>query len=312
MKVVFFGTPPPATIVLKQVIEAGHDVVGIVTQKDKSLKPLRTSKEDNVSRYASRNDIEKLQPESLNVPEVKKTIADLGGDIAVVAAYGKIIPKSILGLWEKGCFCIHPSLLPRYRGASPIQEAILQGDEVTGTSIFLVEEKMDAGPILAQKRLTVAETDTTVDLLEKLFYLGAEMVGPAIDSYISSSLLPVPQDHSQATFTKLLKKNDGAINWLEAAELISRKNRAYIPWPGIFTFWKGKRLNIISTRATGADSDHMPGQVMGLDPATNQIMVSTGNGVLAVDQLQLEGKRCVAAPQFLRGYPSFGGTTLPS
>ena len=138
------------------------------------------------------------------------------------------------------------------------------------------------------------------------------MICPAIDSYVNCSLRPVQQDHSQATFTKLLKKKDGEINWLEEAELISRKNRAYVPWPGIFTFWKGKRLTIISARAIGAGNDHIPGQVVELDLATNHIMVATGNGMLAIDQLQLEGKRCIASAQFLRGYPSFIGTKLPS
>ena len=298
--------------VLRAVIEGGHDVVGVVTQHEKNTKSIANGKESEVKKFAVENSITCLQPISLSSPEIRQSIEKLGGEIAVVAAYGNIIPQAILDIWEKGCVCVHPSLLPKNRGASPVQETILKGDSLTGTTIFLTEKKMDAGPVLSQNQLTICENETGESLLESLFLLGGQMICPTIEAYESGTLIPVPQDHSVATFTRLLKKANGEINWNEEAEVISRKVRAYIPWPGTFTFWNGKRLAIMGSKPISYQGDYIPGTVINFDDKTNMIIIAAGKSTLGISQLQLEGKRAIIATEFLGGYPSFVGANLPS
>ena len=312
MKVVFFGTPVVAIHILMALTEGGHDVVGIVTQPASTTTGAGKGKDRKLFQFAVENGIPCLQPESLSAPEIRPRIEKLRGEIAVVAAYGNIIPKNILEIWEKGCICVHPSLLPKNRGASPVQETILKGDTLTGTTIFSTVEKMDAGPVLSQEQIVLSENETGESLLERLFLLGGEMICPTLKSYDNGTLTPIPQDHSEATFTSLLKKEDGEINWNEASDIISRRVRAYVPWPGTFTFWNGKRLAIISTKLINYDGDYIPGRVIDFDDKTKTIIIATGKSKLGISRLQLEGKRVITAAEFLRGYPSFIGANLPS
>ena len=312
MKVIFFGTPAVATHVLRALAEGGHDIVGIITQSGKNTNITGKNKESQIQAFATQNHIPCLQPASLSSTETRQSIQDLGGEIAVVAAYGKIIPKAILEIWEKGCVCVHPSLLPKNRGASPVQETILKGETMTGTTIFLTDERMDAGPVLSQNQLLMSENDTGESLLEKLFLLGSQMICPTVESYANGSLIPVPQVHSEATFTRLLKKTDGEINWKEEPEAICRRVRAYVPWPGTFTFWNGKRLSVIGSTPINYHGDSIPGKVINFDDKTKTLVIAAGKSKLGISHLQMEGKRPITAAEFFRGYPSFLDATLPS
>jgi len=312
MKVIFFGTPTVATYVLRALAEGGHNIVGIITQPGKNTNNKGKNTESPVQRFAVQNRIPCLQPASLSSKEITQNIKDLGGEIAVVAAYGKIIPKEILDIWEKGCVCVHPSLLPKNRGASPVQETILKGETLTGTTVFLTNEAMDAGPVLSQNQLQVSENDTGESLQEKLFLLGGRMICSILESYANDTLVPVPQIHSDATFTRLLKKADGEIDWEEEPEAICRRVRAYAPWPGTFTFWNGKRISIIGSMPISDPDDSVPGKVINFDDKTKMLIIAAGKSKLGISHLQIEGKRQITAAEFLRGYPSFLGALLPS
>ena len=312
MNVIFFGTPKVAIHVLRALAEGGHNIAGIITQPGKNTNNTRKNEESQIQTFATQNRIPCLRPASLSSTVTRQSIQDLGGEIAVVAAYGKIIPKTILDIWEKGCVCIHPSLLPKHRGASPVQETILKGETLTGTTVFLTNERMDAGPVLSQNQFLMSEKDTGESLLEKLFLLGGQMICPALESYANGTLVPVPQVHSDATFTRLLKKTDGEINWKEEPEAICRRVRAYIPWPGTFTFWNGKRLSIMGAMPINHPSDSIPGKIINFDDKTKMLIIAAGKSKLGISHLKIEGKREITAAEFLRGYPSFLGDILPS
>ena len=219
---------------------------------------------------------------------------------------GLFLPPEALVIPPLGCLNIHPSLLPRYRGPSPVVSAILNGDDETGVTIMKLDEGMDSGPLLAQARVPIAERETGPDLTRRLFDLGASLLAKTLPGWASGSIQASPQDESQATFTTLVKKEDGEIDWTDDAERIARMVRAYEPWPGTFTYWDGKLLKILDATSTAGSAS--PGHVVGLNDGG--IGIGTGDGVLAVDRLQIEGRRPSNAQDFVRGYPAFVGSAL--
>ena len=306
MRIVFMGTPDFAVPVLSRMVEAGHDIAAVYSQPDRPSGRGRKLVPTPTKRFAEERGIEVRQAKSLRSEEEREALASLCPEVVVVAAYGLFLPPDALEIPPLGCLNIHPSLLPRYRGPSPVVSAILNGDEETGVTIMKLDEGMDSGPILAQERVSIAEEEPAPELTRRLFDLGADLLVDTLPRWSSGDIQATPQDESRATFTSLVKKEDGEIDWADDAERITRMVRAYQPWPGTFTHWDGKLLKILD--ATSMAGDAPAGHVVELD--VGGIGIGTSDRLLAVSRLQIEGRRPSDALDFVRGYPDFVGAEL--
>ena len=234
-------------------------------------------------------------------------------DLYIVAAFGQILPQRVLDQPRYGTLNIHASLLPRYRGADPIAEAILQGDKEAGVSIMLLDAGIDTGPVLLRRSMPLAEDETTGSLTVKLADLGAQALLAALPPWIAGEIVPEAQDEQKASHTRMLKKEDGEIRWSLPASVLARQVRAYTPWPGSFTHWRGKLLKILAAQARSVElAQEIPvGTVSIREEAGHQVLaVVTGSGLLLVKQVQLEGKKAMSAEEFLRGYAQIVGHVL--
>jgi methionyl-tRNA formyltransferase len=308
MRVIFLGTPEFAVIPLEALArDARYQVVGVVTQPDRSAGRHRAP-EPPVKRAALHLGIPVFQPESLRDPAVAEQLAMLRPDAGVVAAYGEILRKDVLAIPPHGYLNIHPSLLPRHRGPTPVSGAILAGDTETGVTVMLLDAKMDSGPILAQQRRPLPPDARSGPLTEELFTLGSALLLEALAGYIAGTLAPSPQDDSQATYTKLLKKEDGAIDWRAGAIQIERMTRAYDPWPGAHTSWRGQPFKIIAARAHPQwAGSAAPGRLL---PEHGAAWVATGAGALELLTVQPSGKRPLTAADWWRGLKEIAGARL--
>ena len=306
MRIVFMGTPDFAVPVLCQLIEAGHEIAAVYSQPDRPAGRGRKLVPTPTKWFSEERGLEVRQPSSLRSEAECARLESLSPEVVVVAAYGLFLPPEALEIPPLGCLNIHPSQLPRYRGPSPVVSAILNGDDETGVTIMKLDEGMDSGPLLAQKQVPIDERDTGPDLTRRLFDLGASLLAKTLPGWASGSIEASPQDESQATFTTLVKKEDGEIDWTDNAERIARMVRAYEPWPGTFTYWDGKLLKILDATSTAGSAS--PGQLVGL--RDGGIGIGTGDGLLAVDKLQIEGRRPSVVQDFVRGYPAFVGSAL--
>ena len=310
------GSPDYVVGVLDAILALDHQVVGVYTQPDKPAGRGRSAEPTPVKSFALSKRLPVFQPASFRVDESQRELARLEPDLVVVAAYGKLLPPEVLELPAHGCLNIHPSLLPRFRGPSPVASAILQEEEPTGTTIMLLDEGMDTGPVLATRELWGwTGSATALELTEKLFEVGADMMAEVLPGWLEGAIVPQTQEHAQATSTRKLEKADGEADWTQAARELEKRCRAFTPWPGLYTTWGGKMLKVLSASvvegSTGTgQSGGPPGAVVSVPE--HGIGVATGDGVLALSSLQLEGKRAVSAGEFLRGYPEFLGSTLPS
>jgi methionyl-tRNA formyltransferase len=306
IRVLFLGTPEFATIPLAALAhDPRYQVVGAVTQPDRPAGRGRAPEPPPVKRAALSLGIPVLQPESLRDPVAAEQLAALRPDVGVVAAYGEILRKSVLAIPPLGYLNIHPSLLPRHRGPTPVPGAILAGDPQTGVTVMLLDAKMDSGPIIAQQRVPLPPDARSDTLTEELFRLGSALLLEALPSYAAGAISPTPQDDSQATYTKMLKKEDGTINWGTSATQIERMTRAYHPWPGAQTLWRGQPLKIIAARAhPGWAGDEPPGALL---PRPDGIWVATGAGALELLTVQPSGKRPLAAADWRRGLREIAG-----
>ena len=320
MRLVFMGTPGYAVPVLETLVSAGYNVVGAYTQPDKPRGRGRSPEPSPVKTCALQRGLNVFQPESLRREGTQAELASLHPDAIVVAAYGKILPSTVLSTPEHGCLNVHPSLLPKYRGPSPVATAILEGETGTGTSIILLDEGMDTGPILASRELVnflveeTGEEETGEEVTWSLFKLGAELMADTLPRWLRGEIVPKAQDEKQATVTKKLEKHDGEADWMLPADVLKRRLRAFTPWPGLFTHWRGKIVKIISASVLppALSSGQEPGLVIPLKDTGTVLGVVTGQGVLALDSVQMEGRRVVSSSEFLQGYPDFLGTRLPS
>ncbi len=308
MRIIFMGSPEFAVTPLRYLLLNRYSVAAVYTQPDRPAGRGRESAAPPVKRLALDWDLEVRQPESLRRPEAVAEVAGLGPDIIVVAAYGQILPPAVLAVPRYGCVNIHPSLLPRFRGASPVAAAILAGDEFTGVSIMLMDAGMDTGPVLGQAQIPISEGDTTGSLTAKLARVGAEMLVELLPRHLLGSISPRPQDEARASYCRPIGKEAGEIDWHMPAVELTRRVRAYNPWPGAYTRWQGKRLKILSAVPL-PDGEGQPGQVTSLASGTG-FGVVTGEGMLAVCQVQLEGKRPVTGAEFRRGQRGFIGAQL--
>ena len=257
------------------------------------------------------NKIEVLQPAFLkdNVEFIRR-VKELNPDVIIIAAYGLILPKEILDIPQCGVLNVHASLLPKYRGASPIQAAILNGDKETGVTIMLVNERMDEGDILTQKTITINNNDNFEALYNKLSELGANLLLKTLPGYLSGQIKPKPQEDSEATYCQLITKDMGKIDWHKSALEIDRQIRAFTPWPGTYTTWQGKNLKILSASADGSTKLTMTASAGEVFKVNEGFAIACGQGALEIIKLQLEGKKPMTAKEFLNGYPTIIGSNL--
>ena len=302
------GTPEFAVPSLASLARAGHDIPAVVTREDHRAGRGQRTEQSPVKRFALSQGIPVLQPRSLRTAEYHAAIADLSCDLIVVAAFGLILPGTLLALPSRGCLNVHGSILPRHRGAAPIAAAILAGDSVAGISIMLMDEGVDTGPVLHDASLRVQADDTTGTLSAKLSELGAELLTATIPEWIAGTLIPTPQPSEGATFAPRIEKQDGLIDWREPVLHLERKVRAYLPWPTAFTKWNGQSLKVLRTHTEEVSAEGEPGRVIG--DGRQSAGVVAGGGVLWLDEVQLAGKRPLPIAEFLRGATGFVGSVL--
>lgn len=299
MRVIYLGSPDYAALPLQALTVAGYEIVGVVTQPDRPAGRSKALTPPPVKVAAQQFGLHVLQPETLRDPAVVAELATLRPDVGVVAAYGEILRPKVLALPPLGYLNIHPSLLPRYRGPTPVPGAILAGDAVTGVSIMLLDRGMDSGPILAQERVPLVGDERASSLTTRLFELGAQMLVDVLPAYASRQREPQPQDADQATITSLLKKEDGLIDWRLPAMQIERATRAYDPWPGTYTTWQGQQFKVLTARVH-ADwtGDATPGTLLPVSPGP---LVATGEGALELLEVQPAGKRVMSGKDWFGG-----------
>ena len=310
MRVVFMGTPEFAVPPLEQLVANRFQVGGVYTRPDKLSGRGLHAAAPPLKRAALSLELPVFQPDSLKDGATITELAALRPDVIVVAAYGQILPPAVLDIPRHGALNIHPSLLPRYRGPAPVAAAILAGGRFTGLSVMLMEPGLDCGPILSQAQVAIADTDTTATLTDKLSEVAAHMIQEVLIGWSRGELTPRPQDEARASYFGAISKEDGEIDWRLPAPDIWRRVRAYYPWPGGFTRWRGKRLRIIAATPLSRVAADEAGRVVVLDEAA--FGVQTGEGVLGVLGVQLEGKREMTSEEFLRGQRDFIGAVLPS
>ncbi len=310
MRVVFMGSPRFAVPSLEYLVSAGYEVAAVYTQPDRAGGRGRGLAVSPVKPAAEALGLTVVQPESLKDAAAVKELAGFKADVIVVAAFGQLLPKAVLELPRLGCVNVHPSLLPNYRGASPVAAAILAGDEFTGVSIMLLDEGMDSGPILARAQVSVADSDTTASLSDKLSLVGAGLLGEVLVGWSRGELKPQPQDDAKATFCQPITKDEGEIDWHLPAVELWRQVRAFYPWPGSYTKWRGKTLKVVEAMPLSPKTPAKAGEVVALD--SGGFGVGAGEGILNILKVQLEGKQALAAADFLRGQRGFIGAVLPS
>jgi methionyl-tRNA formyltransferase len=314
-KIIFVGTPEFGAIILEGLIKANFKPVLVVTETDKPVGRKKIITPPPVKIIAEKYSIPIAQPEIIRNLELE--IKNLKPDLGIVAAYGQILPNNILSIPKFGFLNVHPSLLPKYRGPSPIQHAILNGDKETGISIMLLDEKMDHGPIIAQRELEFSISNFQFkNLHDELAELGIKILMETIPKWLDKEIAAIPQDESQATYTKILTKDDGRIDWTKPAEFIERQVRAFSPWPGTFSFCSENQFGIKSIKILKAGIQEQTGMGPFGEPgktymATNEkIAVQAGKDFLVIEELQPESGKKMLARDFLMGHSDFTGTIL--
>jgi methionyl-tRNA formyltransferase len=311
MIVVFMGSPVFALPALQSLMSNQYDIRAVYTQPDKRTGRGRQVIACPVKRFAVSQGIRVMQPESLRDPKEVELLAALKPDIIIVAAYGQILPAAVLELPRYKCINIHPSLLPRYRGPSPVAAPIVNGDPITGVTIMLIERKVDSGPILSQEEMTISDEDTTESLSERLAVMGARKLIETIPGWVEGNIEPGRQDDSCATYTRMEVKEDGLLDWKLPAVVLWRRVRAYQPWPGCYFDWKGGRLKVTKAIPLQDPEGGETGRVIALPrSAPARVAVRTADGLLGLVSVQPEGKREMPAADFSAGHRDFAGNLL--
>jgi methionyl-tRNA formyltransferase len=300
MRIVFFGSPAAALPSLQKLLEVGHSVELVITQPDKPAGRGKSAAAPPVKKFALERGIRVLQPWKIRQdPSVVETLRTVNPDINVVVAYGQIIPDSIIYVPRFRSVNVHFSLLPKYRGAAPVEWAILRGEEKTGVTIFELNERMDEGDILTSEEVEIGPGENAGQLEARLSIIGARLL---VNTLANIETLPRrPQDHSQSPGAPRLKKDQGRIDWGQKAEVIERMVRAFSPWPGAFTFWNGQRLIIHAGRTvTGESVSGPPGRVSEIQKE-GFVVGCADRSAYRVERVQMENKKALPAPEFLRG-----------
>ena len=299
MKIVFMGTPDFAAGALEALIDAGHEITAVVTQPDKAKGRSKELQFPPVKETALAHNIPVLQPIRIKKPEEIECLKQYEADIYVVAAFGQILSQEILDMPKYGSLNIHASLLPKYRGASPIQSVILDGEEETGITIMQMDAGIDTGDMLLKKSIEIEPDDTYETLHDKLKALGGEAIVEALELLETGALVPEKQNHEQSSHVKMITKEMGNIDFAKPAKEIDCLVRGLNPWPSAFTFYKGKQMKIWKVSVEDAISTEAPGTVT--EVTKNEIKVACGTGAIAILELQLEGKKRMTAHDFLLG-----------
>ncbi|PIQ96784.1 MAG: methionyl-tRNA formyltransferase [Nitrospinae bacterium CG11_big_fil_rev_8_21_14_0_20_56_8] len=308
MKVVFMGTPEFALPTLDRLASSRHEVLAVVTQPDRPRGRGQEVSPPPVKQLALERGIPVLQPEKASRPEFIEEIRKLNPDLIVVAAYGQILKREFLEIPRIFCVNVHSSLLPKYRGAAPINRAIINGDTESGVTTMKIAEQLDAGDILLMRAVAIGENDTAQTLHDRLAKVGGELALETVNRLEENSILPIPQDESRATYAHKLKKDDGLIRWEQEAVRLHNLVRGLEPWPGAFTFYKGKRLRVCATEIHRGDPADRPGVVARV--SDYGIEVGTGKDRLVLTRLHPEGKKHMLAKCFIAGYRIAPGDTL--
>lgn len=306
-RLIFMGTPEFSVPSLAALLRAGYELAGVVTQPDRPAGRGRRLEPSPVKRLAMQHGLHVLQPPTLKTPEAVAELAMLRPDLIVVAAFGQILRPAVLDLPAHGCINVHASLLPRWRGAAPVQAAILARDQVTGSTIMRMDAGMDTGPILAQAALAIHPDDTGGTLTERLAQQGADLLVETLPGWLAGEIMPQPQEASLATLCRPLRKEQGLIDWTRPAAEIALAVRAFNPWPAASTNWQGQPLRILQGAAIPGEAGGEAGRVV---QDGGFVAVATGAGLLRLEQVQLAGRAAMPAEDFARGQRSFAGSTL--
>lgn len=306
LRIVFMGTPEFAVPVLHALV-ANYNVVAVYTRADKPAGRGKQVVESPVKHAARAHNLPLEQPRSLRNSSEHHRLQEYKPDLIVVAAYGLLLPQPVLDIPRLGSLNTHASLLPRWRGASPITYAILAGDAETGVTLMQIDQGLDTGPILTARSIPIAPDDTTGTLTEKLSRVGAELLLETLPAYLDGKLTATPQDNAHATMTRLVAKEDGQIKWDTSATYIEHMVRAYQPWPTAFTQYHGEIFKILRASVLVHPAPELPGTVLQLG---KEIGVATGKDVLVLHEVQLAGKRAMSAGEFARGQREFVGSRL--
>lgn len=308
MRIVFMGTPEFAVPSLEALLRSDDHVVGVVLQPDRPKGRGQQLVAPPVKLVAERAGIPVLQPLKIRTPEFLQALSSWQPDLIAVAAYGRILHTPILSLPSKGCVNVHGSLLPKYRGAAPIQWAVINGETETGITTMLMDEGMDTGPMLLQERLEIRPDDTAGTLAPRLAELGGRLLVETIAYLKAGTLTPKRQDDTQATLAPLLKKEDGLINWTMSAESLANRVRGLSPWPGAYTFFGEERWNVwrvVPSKSAGTDK---PGTIVAVDKQS--LLVATGEGLLDLQEIQTANSKRMPVSQFLTGHKVTAGMRL--
>lgn len=310
VSILFWGTPEFSIPAFEALIKGGYKIAAVITNPDEPKGRAQELTPPPIKVAAGRHDILVLQPEKLEIKNFKSEIPE--ADLYIVAAYGKIISKEILELPRYGVLNIHPSLLPRWRGPSPIQYAILNGDKEAGVTIIQIDELMDHGPIVAQRKAQNINCKAAYqELHDLLARLGAELLTETLPKYLTGEITPIPQNDLKATFSKLFKRDDGRVDWKKSAEDIDRMIRALNPWPGTWTLLPARdkiyRVKIQKGEAVAKESGRTSGNLW---TESGELFAQTGIGSILLKELTMEGKKPLTGKDFLKGYSQFIGATL--
>lgn len=310
-RLVFMGSPQFAVPSL-EALAREYDIAAVFTQPDKPAGRGKVLTAVPVKTWADAHHLPVYQPRSFRKePAAVAALRALNPDLIVVAAYGLILPQSVLDIPARGCVNVHGSLLPRHRGAAPIASAILAGDDVTGITIMLMDAGMDTGPMLAMASEPIRSDDTTASLSERLSQLGARLLIETLPKYLNGDLAPQPQPEDGVTYSPKINKADARLDWTLPAIEIDRRVRAYVPWPGAFAWWNGQMIKVWKTGIREqADTlgERAAGTVVQL--ADGAVGVVTGQGLIVLEEIQLAGRKAMSARDFVRGQPAFIGARL--
>ena len=297
MRIVFIGTGEIGVPTLLALLNSEHEVAGVVTQPDKPVGREQRVEPPPIKKEIAKTRIPILQPTRIKDPQAIEEIRRLTSDVIVVAAYGQILPREVLEIPSLACLNLHASLLPRWRGAAPIQAAIAEGDSETGITVMYMAEGLDTGDILLQRTIEIRPNDTGGSLHDRLAQIAPETLLESLRLIVAGNAPRIPQDNALATYAPKLKREHGQIDWSESAEAIERKIRAYNPWPGAFMKIDNQNLKVFS--AAVVDLNGQPGQILS---SNKDLIVGTGKDALSLTEVQLEGKRRMSATEFVRGH----------
>ena len=299
MKIVFMGTPDFAVPTLESLIKGGHEVIAAVTQPDKPKGRGKAVQYTPVKEKALEYEIPVYQPVKARDPEFVELLKEMDPDVIVVVAFGQLLPKAILDIPKYGCVNVHASLLPKYRGAAPIQWAVIDGEEVSGVTTMLMDEGLDTGDMLEKAEIVLDEKETGGSLFDKLSDLGGELILSTLEKMENGTIVRTPQGDSTTSYAKMLKKTMGEIDWNMEAVKIERLIRGLNPWPSAYTSLKGKTVKIWSANVVAGESTGNPGRVT---VTKDKLLVECGENFLSITELQLEGKKRMETAAFLRGF----------